>query len=240
MKIGLIGYGKMGKEIEKLCIEKNHNIYSIADPAMNTGLDVLIGTDLAIEFTEPKSAVKNIIYCIDHGIPVVSGTTGWQQELELVKAYCIKKNGSFFYSSNFSIGVNLFWKVSRLLARVMDGQESYSLGLHEVHHDQKKDAPSGTAVTLAQHLLRESSRFRNWHQVEAFTHALRESIPVSSERTGQVPGTHIVEYLSPHDRIVLTHEAFSRKGFVEGVVAVAEWLNGRKGVFGMDDFFEQE
>lgn len=240
MKISLIGYGKMGKEIEKLCIEKNHNIYSIADPAMNTGLDVLKGTDLAIEFTEPKSAVKNIRYCIDHGIPVVSGTTGWQQELDQVKSYCLEKNGSFFYSSNFSIGVNLFWKVSRLLARVMDGQESYSLGLHEIHHDQKKDAPSGTAVTLAQHMLKESSRFKDWHQVEAFTHALRESIPVSSERTGQVPGTHIVEYRSRHDRIVLSHEAFSRGGFVEGVVAVAEWLHGRKGVFGMNDFFDQE
>lgn len=240
MKISLIGYGKMGKEIEQLCIKRNHNIYSIADPALNTGLDVLTGSDLAIEFTEPRSAANNIRYCIDRGIPVISGTTGWQQDLEPVKSYCLEKKGCFFYSSNFSIGVNLFWKVSRLLARVMDKQESYSLGLHEIHHDQKKDAPSGTAVTLAQHMLLESSRFRDWRQVDAFTHALRESIPVSSERTGQVPGTHIVEYRSPYDRIVLTHEAFSRTGFVEGVVAVAEWLQGKQGVFGMDDFFGKD
>jgi len=237
MNISLIGYGKMGKEIEKLCINRKHNIYSIVDPLLMTGLDVLPGTDIAIEFTEPQAAIKNITYCIDQGIPIVSGTTGWQSELESLQKYCLDQNGSFFYSSNFSIGVHLFWQLSRHFARIMDIHDEYTLGLNEVHHVQKKDAPSGTAVTLAQYIISESSRFQTWHAAGSFSHSLNESIPISSERMGQIPGIHTVEYRSAHDRISLTHEAYSRSGFVEGVVKAAEWLINKKGVFGMDDLF---
>jgi len=237
MNISLIGYGKMGKEIEKLCIQRSHNVYSIVDPRLNTDLQILEGTDLAIEFTEPRAAIANIRFCIDRGIPVVSGTTGWQSELESLKQYCLDHDGSLFYSSNFSIGVHLFWKISAQLAKLMNSQDAYQLGLHEIHHDQKKDAPSGTAVTLAERMIAASTRFQTWHGQETIAFSSMDSIPISSERKGDVPGIHSVEYRSAHDRIILTHEAYSRSGFVEGVVRAAEWLNGRKGVFGMDDLF---
>jgi 4-hydroxy-tetrahydrodipicolinate reductase len=237
MNISLIGYGKMGKEIEQLCIKKGHNIYSIVDPLLNTNLEHLRGTDLVIEFTAPTAAVKNITYCLDQNIPVVSGTTGWHNELEALRDYCRLKNGSFFYSSNFSIGVNLFWKMSKVLTQMMDPYQEYSLGLHEIHHDQKKDAPSGTAVTLAQEILTVSNRFSTWEPVDVMSVSKSDCIPISSERLGATPGTHTMEYRSAHDRIQLTHEAFSRGGFVSGVVAAAEWLIGKKGVYGMDDLF---
>lgn len=237
MNISLIGYGKMGKEIEKLCIERNHNIYSIVDPKLNTDLSLLKGSDLAIEFTEPHTAVHNIRFCIDLGIPIVSGTTGWQTQLEELKQYCLEHDGSFFYSSNFSIGVHLFWKISKQLSKLMDMQDDYQLGLHEVHHHQKKDAPSGTAVTLAQYMISESTRFGTWHASETGSYSQGDSIPISSERIGEIPGIHSLEYRSMHDSIKLTHEAFSRSGFVEGVVKAAEWLKGKKGVYGMENLF---
>jgi 4-hydroxy-tetrahydrodipicolinate reductase len=237
MNISIIGYGKMGKEIEQLSVRKGHHIYSIVDPLLGTNLDVLKGTDMAIEFTQPTSAVQNIRYCIDNQIPIVSGTTGWHQELESLKEYCRAKSGTFFYSSNFSIGVHLFWKVSGYLAEKMDSFSTYKLGLHEIHHDQKKDAPSGTAVTLADTVLKSSQRFTNWNKSDQPAWAEGGSIPISSDRIGQVCGTHVVEYKSDHDRLIFTHEAFSRGGFVSGVVTAAEWLKGRTGVFGMDDLF---
>ncbi len=240
MNISLIGYGKMGKEIEKLCMQRNHNVYSIVDPRLNTDLQLLEGADLAIEFTEPRAAIHNIRYCIDRGIPVVSGTTGWQSELEPLKQYCLDHQGSLFYSSNFSIGVHLFWKISSQLAKLMDSQDAYQLGLHELHHNQKKDAPSGTAVTLAEYMIAASTRFHGWHARETMDFSSMNSIPISSERKGDIPGIHSVEYRSAHDRILLTHEAFSRSGFVEGVVRAAEWLKGRKGVYGMDDLFSKD
>ncbi len=228
----------MGREIEQLCIAKNHNIYSIIDPLLNTDLSSLQGTDIAIEFTQPAAAIHNIRYCIDHNIPVVSGTTGWHDELIHLQAYCLDQKGSFFYSSNFSVGVNLFWKMSKIMTQVMESHFEYGLGLHEIHHDQKKDAPSGTAVTLAQEILSVSHRFNNWMAAPEFKLAANGSIPISSERVGNMPGTHMIEFRSGHDRIALTHEAFSRAGFVAGVVAAAEWLIGKNGVFGMDDLFD--
>ncbi len=235
MNISLIGYGKMGKEIEKLCIAKGHHIYSIADPTLNTEIEVIQGADLAIEFSQPASAVSNLKYCFDHSIPVVCGTTGWHLKWDDIKDYCAKKNGSLFYSTNFSIGVNIFWKISSVLSKIMNEHTGYSLGLHEIHHDQKKDAPSGTAVTLAEKIIGSSSRFDAWKPSDSFTWSEAKAIPISSERIGTVPGTHTVEFKSNHDRIILTHEAFSRGGFVEGVVKAAEWLQGKKGVFGMED-----
>ena len=237
MNISLIGYGKMGREIEQLCIKKGHHVYSIVDPTLGTDLTALEGTDLAIEFTQPSAAITNITFCLNHGIPIVCGTTGWHDKLEQIKDLCQVKSGSMFYSSNFSIGVNLFWKISRYMMELMDKYPEYALGIHEIHHDQKKDAPSGTAVTLAQNLISKSNRFKDWHSSNNFTQTYSESIPISSERTGIVPGTHTVEFRSIHDKIELTHDAFSRGGFVTGVVTAAEWLKGRVGFYGMDDLF---
>lgn len=237
MKVSIIGYGKMGKEIEQLCIKRGHTIYSIVDPILNTNLDALIGADLAIEFTQPTVAELNIRFCLDHGIPVVSGTTGWHTELENLQEYCKSRNGTFFYSSNYSIGVHLFWQVSRFLSGTMDSFREYKLSIHEVHHDQKKDAPSGTAVTLAEEMLKASNRFSAWQKTDKQDWSAHDAIPISSGRVGAVPGIHSVEYKSDHDRLVFTHEAFTRGGFVTGVVMAAEWLIGKKGVFGMDDLF---
>ena len=237
MNISLIGYGKMGREIEQLCIKKGHHVYSIVDPTLGTDLTALEGTDLAIEFTQPSAAIANITFCLDHGIPIVSGTTGWHDKLSQIKDLCLLKNGSMFYSSNFSIGVNLFWKISQYMMELMDKYPEYALGINEIHHDQKKDAPSGTAVTLAQNLITKSNRFKDWHSSNNFTQTYSESIPISSERTGIVPGTHTVEFRCIHDKIELTHDAFSRGGFVAGVVTAAEWLKGRVGFYGMDDLF---
>lgn len=237
MNISLIGYGKMGKEIEHLCIKKGHHIYSIVDPIVGTDLSVLLGTDMAIEFTQPSSAITNILYCLKHGIPIVCGTTGWHEKINQIREECVLNEGSMFYSPNFSIGVNLFWKVSEYMMELLDKYPEYALGLHEVHHDQKKDAPSGTAVTLAQNLISKSQRYKDWHTSNRFTQTYSESIPISSERRDAIPGTHIVEFRSTHDKIELTHEAFSRGGFVAGVVLAAEWLHGKKGFFGMNDLF---
>lgn len=237
MNISIIGYGKMGKEIEQLCIQKGHHIYSIVDPLLGTSLEVLKGTDIAIEFTQPASASQNIRYCIDNQIPIVSGTTGWHKELEALKEYCKAKNGTFFYSSNFSIGVHLFWQISGYLSEKLDAFNNYKLGLHEIHHDHKKDAPSGTAVTLAETMLKTSKRFKTWNKADQPGWVEDGSIPISSDRIGEACGTHTVEYKGEHDRLLFTHEAFSRGGFVSGVVSAAEWLNGRKGVFGMGDLF---
>ena len=237
MKVSIIGYGKMGKEIEQLCIKRGHHVYSIVDPLLSTKLEDLLGTDLAIEFTQPSAAVKNIRYCIDHNIPIVSGTTGWHDELDGLKEYCKEKKGTFFYSSNYSIGVHIFWQVSRYLAHTLDAFDNYTLGIHEIHHDQKKDSPSGTAVTLAEEIIKSSHRFYGWEKSAHESSAPSGAIPISSERIGEVPGTHTVEYKSDHDRLVFTHQAFSRGGFVSGVVTASEWLLGKTGVFGMDDLF---
>jgi 4-hydroxy-tetrahydrodipicolinate reductase len=237
MNISLIGYGKMGREIEQLCIKKGHHIYSIVDPTLGTELRSLIGTDIAIEFTQPTAVLDNIAFCLDHGIPIVCGTTGWHEYLDQVKKHCISSKGSMFYSSNFSIGVNLFWKISKYLMELLDTYPEYALGLHEIHHDQKKDAPSGTAVILAQNLLSKSKRFKDWHTSNSFSQTYSESIPISSERKGDVPGFHEVEFRSVYDKITLSHDAFSRGGFVAGVVSAAEWLPGKVGFFGMEDLF---
>jgi len=238
MNISLIGYGKMGREIEQLCIKRGHHIYSIVDPTLGTELTALKGTDIAIEFTQPTAVIANISYCLDHEIPIVCGTTGWHDSLAEVKQMCISNRGSMFYSSNFSIGVNLFWKISKYMMELLDTYPEYALGLHEIHHDQKKDAPSGTAVTLAQNLLSKSMRFKDWHTSNTFSQTYSESIPISSERVGTVPGVHKVEFRSIHDKIELSHDAFSRGGFVAGVVTAAEWLVGKEGFFSMDDLFK--
>lgn len=218
----------MGKAIEKIALRRGHEIVGRVDVG-NTDT-IAAGADVAIEFTQPGSAVDNIMKCVTTGIPVVCGTTGWLEKLEDVKAFVNKNNGSFFYASNYSLGVNIFFKVNEYLAKLMStlpdrqaGEEGYSVSIDETHHTQKKDAPSGTAITISEGIARNSS-------------LTKEQIPIRSFRTDPAPGTHTVKYHSVVDDIEFTHTAHSREGFALGAVLVAEWIRGRKGSFTMDDF----
>ncbi len=234
MKIALLGYGKMGKEIEQIAIQRNHQIVLKTTTLSAAALTpaALKGIDAAIEFSAPASAYTLIQTCFQANIPVVSGTTGWLAQLDEIKTACLMTGNTFFYASNYSIGVNIFFEVNRSLARLMNKYESYEPGLEEIHHQYKKDAPSGTAITLAEDMLAEISRKKNW--IEGIS-AEKSVIQIHSIRQGQVPGTHKVRYESDIDDIEITHTAHNRKGFALGAVLAAEWIPGKKGVFGMND-----
>ncbi|MBV6428879.1 MAG: 4-hydroxy-tetrahydrodipicolinate reductase [Haliscomenobacter sp.] len=234
MKIALIGYGKMGKIIAKLAEEAGHTIALVID---RDNLDELTSgrlaeAEVAIEFSQPESAVGNIIACLEAGLPVVCGTTGWLDHLDEVKAQVASCQGALFYASNYSIGVNLFFAINRYLARLMNGQPQYDVALEEIHHTQKLDAPSGTAITLANSIVEEIDRKQTW--VAQVPPAPGE-IPIHSIRLGETPGTHQIVYTSPVDSIVIRHEANSREGFAKGALEAAQWLVGKQGVFGMED-----
>ncbi|MBK8653476.1 MAG: 4-hydroxy-tetrahydrodipicolinate reductase [Haliscomenobacter sp.] len=234
MKIAIIGYGKMGKIIAKLAEEAGHTIALVID---RDNLDELTSgrlseAEVAIEFSQPESAVGNITACLEAGLPVVCGTTGWLDHLEEVKAQVARCQGALFYASNYSIGVNLFFAINRYLARLMNGQPQYDVALEEIHHTQKLDAPSGTAITLANSIVEEIDRKQTW--VAQVAPAPGE-IPIHSIRLGETPGTHQIVYTSPVDSIVIRHEANSREGFAKGALEAAQWLVGKQGVFGMED-----
>lgn len=234
MKIAIIGYGKMGKIIAKLAEEAGHTIALVID---RDNLDELTPgrlseAEVAIEFSQPESAVGNITACLEAGLPVVCGTTGWLDHLEEVKAQVARCQGALFYASNYSIGVNLFFAINRYLARLMNGQPQYDVALEEIHHTQKLDAPSGTAITLANSIVEEIDRKQTW--VAQVAPAPGE-IPIHSIRLGETPGTHQIVYTSPVDSIVIRHEANSREGFAKGALEAAQWLVGKQGVFGMED-----
>jgi 4-hydroxy-tetrahydrodipicolinate reductase len=235
MRILLIGYGKMGKAIEAIAISRKHTIAGKIDPGTGLSFDFNSPVDVAIEFTMPESAAANIKLCLDHNVPVLSGTTGWLQKKKEVDEYCVSRNGAFFYASNFSLGVNLFFKLNEQLATMMDRQPGYDVSIDEIHHTQKKDAPSGTAITLAEGILRSLSRKKQWVKDET---QRTEDLVIHSLREDPAPGTHIVRYLSSIDDIEIKHTAHSREGFALGAVAVAEWLPGQKGVLGMGDFLK--
>jgi len=234
MKIALIGYGKMGHMIEGIAGERGHeivlkvNIENIGD--LNE--ENLSKADVAIEFTGPDSAFENIKKCLDYGVPVVSGSTGWNNKLAEAKTICAEKNGAFLHASNFSVGVNIFFQVNKLLAKLMASQPDYDVSLKEIHHTQKLDAPSGTAVTLAEQVLENINRKKNWVNEAAST---SEQLSIISERIDPAPGTHYVKYTSEVDDIEIIHTAHSRKGFALGAVLAAEFIAGKKGVFSMDD-----
>ncbi|MGL5892557.1 MAG: 4-hydroxy-tetrahydrodipicolinate reductase [Bacteroidia bacterium] len=239
MKIALLGYGKMGKVIERIASERGHEVIIRADTAVMSRLTPaqLSQADVAIEFSVPQAAVANMQLCFAAGVPVVTGTTGWLSELEAVKQSCEAAGGALFYSSNFSLGVNLFFRLNKYLAALMQPHSGYKAGVEEIHHIHKLDAPSGTALTLVNGLLENSGR---QFEVKTYMHTGPEmpadtELPVVSVRTDEVPGTHTIRYTSAVDRISITHEAFSREGFALGAVVAAEWLPGRKGVLGMDD-----
>jgi 4-hydroxy-tetrahydrodipicolinate reductase len=234
MKIALIGYGKMGHAIEEIALQRGHSIelkVGIENIEDNT-IENIRRADVAIEFTGPEIAFNNIIRCIDAGVPVVSGSTGWLQRFEEVKQYCQSKNGALLYASNFSVGVNIFFAVNRRLAELMSAHTEYDITLTEIHHTQKKDAPSGTAITLAEGILATSSKKKKW--VNNPTDK-PEELPIISQRIDPAPGTHTILYSSPIDDIKITHTAHNRQGFATGAVLAAEFLHTRRGVFSMND-----
>ena len=235
MRILLIGYGKMGKTIENIALEKGHQIAGIIDLDNRETLSAYSGanTDVAIEFTHPESAPANIRYCLENDIPVVCGSTGWLEKLPEIKALCQEKDGAFFYASNYSVGVNLFFHFNEYIASRMQAYSHFQVEVKEVHHTQKADKPSGTAITAAEGILAHYTDKQQW--VSDAEHPASQELNILSERLGDVVGLHTVRYTSEHDTIELSHNAHSRIGFAEGAVLAAEWLPGKKGVYGMKD-----
>lgn len=237
MKIALIGYGKMGKEIEQILIARGHTIPLIIDLNNTNDLDAahLKEIDVAIEFTTPSTAYGNVVKCLEAGVPVVCGTTAWLDKLPQVEQLCKEKTGAFFYASNYSIGVNIFFEINRRLAQLMNRFGEYDVTIEETHHTQKKDAPSGTAVTLAEGILENLDRKQKW--VCGIT-TVPEELEVVAIRRSVVPGTHTVTYESDVDSLSITHMAKSRRGFALGAVLAAEFLYGKTGIFSMKDLMK--
>lgn len=233
MKIAILGYGKMGREIEAVALEKGHEIVlKINETRSVFPLDELRNADVAIEFSQPDSAIANIKNCFEAGVPVVVGTTGWYNHYQEIRQLCVEKNQALLAATNFSVGVNLFFELNKRLAEMMDKHEQYEVAIGEIHHTQKLDAPSGTAITIAEGIIEKISRKNKWIN-EATTEG--EELSILSERIDQVPGTHIVRYHSAIDDIEIKHIAHNRKGFASGAVLAAEWIKGKKGVFSMRD-----
>lgn len=236
MKIALIGYGKMGKTIEKIAVERGHTIVarvSSSNPIERVDLDE---ADVAIEFTAPQLAVKHIEFCIDHAVPVVVGTTAWNEKLPYVKDYVNRHDGSLLYASNFSIGVNIFFDINRRLAKLMTDHAEYKVSVDEIHHTEKLDAPSGTAVSIANDIMFENNKISSWVHFEDHIGTVKKGqLPVISHREEGVPGTHVINYVSDIDEIQLKHTANNRMGFGLGAVIAAEWLAGKKGIYTMQD-----
>ncbi|MCE3227065.1 MAG: dihydrodipicolinate reductase [Bacteroidetes bacterium] len=233
MNIALFGYGKMGKEIEAIAQKRGHTIVLHVE---KDNVDLLTAADLkkadvAIEFTTPHTVTDNIKRCFDAGLPVVVGTTGWYDQFDEIKNLCEKKNAGLFHATNFSVGVNLFFKVNQYLAELMNKYEDYDVSMEEIHHIHKLDKPSGTAITLAQQVLEKIDRKKNW----SIDKPGKETMFIKDVREGEVPGTHIIKYQSAIDDIEIMHKAHNRKGFALGAVIAAEFLKGKKGVYTMDD-----
>jgi len=228
MKIALLGYGRMGKAIEEIALERGHEIV-IRKDVDPIDVDLSIA-DAAIDFSHPSAAFDNIKNCIDSQVPVVSGTTGWLDRFDEIKSYCQDHNGAFIYASNFSIGVNLFFNLNAHLAKMMEQIKGYDVSMEEIHHVHKLDAPSGTAISLANDIL-ENSEKKQWN-IES---PKSDDLFIKVKREGEVPGTHSVSYTSAIDGIEIKHTAFNRTGFALGAVVAAEWLQEKKGVFNMKD-----
>jgi 4-hydroxy-tetrahydrodipicolinate reductase len=229
MKIALLGYGKMGKTIERLAQERGHEVVlKITDDVKNYDLKK---ADVAIDFSIPDAAFNNITTCFEQQLPVVSGTTGWLSRYDEAVEICKANKAAFIYASNFSLGVNLFFELNKKLAQMMNGFKDYSVDIEEIHHTQKLDAPSGTAISLAEQIIKNSDK-TSWKLDERTS---EEEIPVTAKRIENVPGTHIISYRSNVDTIKIEHEAHSRDGFALGAIIAAEWLQNKKGVFTMKD-----
>lgn len=231
MKIALLGYGKMGKAIEEIALKRNHKIIFLLDNKIKKGK--LSNADVAINFSIPDSAYDNIMMALELKIPVVSGTTGWLKDYDKIKKFCIKNNLSFLYSSNFSIGINLFFKLNQFLAKLMNSNKEYKVKIDETHNINKLDKPSGTAISLAEDIILHSD-YNNWKLNEVNDGA----ILINSKRKDDIPGTHNIKYSSKIDQIKISHIANSREGYAFGSIIAAEWLIGKKGVFGMKDVLD--
>lgn len=234
MKIALVGYGKMGKTIERIALERGHVISGKIDVDNPEDLDTL-EADVAIEFSHPDAAYGNVIRCLERNIRVICGTTGWLDRKGEVDALTRATGGTFFYASNYSLGVNIFFKLNEYLARTMNNFDSYDVSIDEVHHSEKKDAPSGTAITLADGVVKHLHRKKKWINTSA---AKPDEIEIHSFRIDDVPGTHVIKYASVIDDLEIRHTAHSREGFAMGAVMVAEWILDKKGVLNMDDFLK--
>ncbi len=237
MKIALVGYGKMGKEIEKIAIERGHSIVLTID--INNQEDFTIenlkNADVVIEFTTPKTAYNNYLQCFKAGVPVVSGSTGWTDKFDEIASICKETGNAFFYSSNYSLGVNIFFELNRKLAAIMNKFPQYDVCVEEAHHNQKLDAPSGTAITIAKDILANVERKKDWRLNEFKS---TDELQVVSTRLGTIPGTHIVTYDSADDTLEIKHSAKSRRGLAFGAVLAAEFVKDKKGVFGMKDLLD--
>ena len=238
MNIVLLGYGKMGKVIEKIALSRGHNIVARIDVNNRSEFDALTAADVdaVIEFSHPLSAYENVKSCIEKGIPVVSGTTGWLEKKPELEALTLEKGSAFFWSSNYSIGVNIFFKLNKMLAKLMSPQKQYSVSTTEIHHTEKKDSPSGTAITIAEGLIENLTGKEKWINNEI---PAENEVAIWSAREGKVPGTHIVKYISDIDQIEILHQAHGREGFALGAVIAAEWIADKKGVFGMEDLLAE-
>ncbi len=227
-KIALLGYGKMGMVIERIAIERGHTI--VVRKSIDDGFEGLENADIAIEFSAPEAAITNLSKCFELGIPVVSGTTGWLNDYDKMVALCTQNKGAFIYGSNFSLGVNIFFELNETLAKMMAQLKQYKVSMNEIHHTQKLDAPSGTAISLANGVIKHSE-YTNWTLNEPNPNEIK----IEAERIADVPGTHTVFYDSSVDSIEIKHTAHTREGFALGAVVAAEWLFGKKGIYTMKD-----
>jgi 4-hydroxy-tetrahydrodipicolinate reductase len=234
MKIILLGYGKMGKIIERFALERGHEITARIDIDNQDEFE-RAPADVAIEFSHPEAAFSNVSKCLRRKLPVVSGTTGWLGKKAEIDALCEQTGGTFFYASNYSLGVNVFFKLNEHLATLMNKFPEYNIVMDEIHHLEKRDAPSGTAITLAEGIMKHVSRKKEWVNEKT---EKADQLPIYSFRVDQVPGTHTVKYQSAIDDIEIRHTAHSREGFGKGAVMVAEWVRDKKGVLSMDDFLK--
>jgi len=231
MKIALIGYGKMGKTIEQIALKRGHEIVLIKKDTPKK--QELIKTEIAIDFSVPQAAFDNIKICLENGIRVVSGTTGWLSKYEEAVKICKNKKCGFVYASNFSVGVNIFFNLNKRLAKMMSSHKEYQVEMEEIHHTQKQDAPSGTAITLAKGIIEKNTNYSDWY-LRSKT-PKENAIPVQSKRIGIIPGTHAIHYYSDIDSIEIKHTAHRRDGFALGAVIAAEWLYDKTGIFNMQD-----
>ena len=235
MRIALFGYGKMGKVIEKIALERGHEISAkITADEPKERFD-LSDTDVVIEFSVPEAAAENIVYCVDHGIPIVIGTTGWYDQLTFLSKYCEDMDSSMLYATNFSLGVNIFFELNKKLAEMMSKFPDYKASTIETHHTEKLDAPSGTGITLAEGIIENHESYENWENVKKSQISNVSTLSIESVRLPNVPGTHEVIYESEIDQIEIKHVAHNREGFGLGSVLAAEWIVGKKGIFTMKD-----
>ena len=234
MNIALIGYGKMGKAIEEIALERGHTIVlKVNDENLEDFTkENIVKADVAIEFSGPHSAYDNIKAVIDFGVPVVSGSTGWTKRIDEINKHCDEKKGAFLYASNFSVGVNIFFELNKKLAALIAPHTEYTVSMEEIHHTQKKDAPSGTAITLAEQILEQLSQKKKWVNYASSDTA---ELPILSKREDPAPGTHSIKYSSAIDDIEIIHTAHNRKGFALGAVLAAEFIKGKKGIFSMKE-----